>query len=309
MLPWPHPLQGFDQAKQPGSVNSAINAFDHVQLRVSETGGWWRRTRHCLLSIGRMAVLRLIELDQGYRTRVQEDGVGSVVLLIHGTPLDARAWDPLVPLLRDRRRIVRYDARGHGTARATPIPRSYGPLADDVAALLDALDVPRAHVVGHSWGGQVAQRFALDHPDRLSRMSLLCTRSSPFPAFRDAATSMRATGRVDPEPALRRWFSPSALAGPHGLAEQVRGWLREAPVASWAGALDLLAEFDVLSDLPQVSVPVDVVCAELDQVATPEHMSKISAALPLGRWVLLQGARHLVPLDQPARVAEAILTG
>jgi len=254
-----------------------------------------------------MAALRLIELDAGYRARVQEDGTGAVLVLVHGTPLDTRAWDPLVPLLRDRRRVVRYDARGHGTARSTPIPGSYGPLADDVAALLDALDAPRAHVVGHSWGGQIAQRFALDHPDRLSRMSLLCTRSSPFPAFRDAAMSMRATGRIDPEPALRRWFSPSALAQPDGLVEQVRDWLREAPVAGWAAALDLLAGFDVLGDLPQVSVPVDVVCAELDQVATLEHMTEISAALPLGRWVLLQGARHLVPLEQPARVAEAIL--
>jgi 3-oxoadipate enol-lactonase len=249
----------------------------------------------------------LIDLGAGYRTRVQEDGTGAVLVLVHGTPLDTRAWDPLVPLLRERRRVVRYDARGHGTARSTPIPGSFRPLGDDVAALLDKLDVHRAQVVGHSWGGQIAQRFALDHPDRLSRLSLLCTRSTPFPAFHEAAENMRATGRVDPEPALRRWFSPAALARPHGLVEQVRGWLRDAPLPRWAAALDLIAGFDVLDDLAQVSVPVDVVRAELDQVATPEHMAEIRAALPLGRWVLLQGARHLVPLEQPARVAEVIL--
>jgi 3-oxoadipate enol-lactonase/4-carboxymuconolactone decarboxylase len=118
---------------------------------------------------------------------------------------------------------------------------------------------------------------------------------------------MRATGRVDPEPALHRWFSPAALAQPHGFVEQVRTWLQEAPLPAWAAALDLIADFDVLDDLPQVAVPVDVVCAELDQVSTPDHMTEIYEALPFGRWVLLQGARHLVPLEQPARVAEAIL--
>lgn len=249
----------------------------------------------------------LIDLDAGYRTRVRQDGTGAVLVLVHGTPLDTRAWDPLVPLLRERHRVVRFDARGHGAARSTPVPESFAPLADDVAALLDELDVHRAHVVGHSWGGQIAQRFALDHPDRVDRMSLLCTRSTPFPAFHEAAVNMRGSRRVDPGPALRRWFSPSALAEPHGLVEQVRDWLEEAPLLAWASALDLIASFDVLDELPQVSVPVDVVCAEFDQVATPEHMAEICAALPLGRWVLLQGARHLVPLEQPARVADAIL--
>jgi 3-oxoadipate enol-lactonase len=250
----------------------------------------------------------LIKLGPGYRTRVLEEGAGDVLVLIHGTPLDTRAWDPLVPLLRGRRRVVRYDARGHGTARSVPVPGSFRPLADDLAVLLDQLDVHRAHVIGHSWGGQVAQRFALDHPDRLSRLSLLCTRSTPFPPFHEAAATMRATGRVDPDAALRRWFSPTALAQPSGFPEQVRGWLQQAPVDGWAAALDLIARFDVLSDLAQVSVPVDVICAELDQVATPDHMREICEALPLGCWVLLSGARHLVPLEQPARVAGAILT-
>jgi 3-oxoadipate enol-lactonase len=249
----------------------------------------------------------LIDLRPGYRTRVREDGAGDVLVLIHGTPLDTRAWDALVPLLRERRRVVRYDARGHGTARSTPVPGSFSPLADDVAALLDELDVQRAHVTGHSWGGQIAQRFALDHPDRLSRLSLVCTRSAPFPPFHEAAANMRATGRVDPDAALRRWFSPTALAQPHGFPEQVRSWLQQAPPAGWAAALDLIAAFDVLTDLARVSVPADVICAELDQVATPDHMTEICSALPLGRWVLVPGARHLVPLEHPAHTAEAIL--
>ncbi len=248
-----------------------------------------------------------LDLDEGYCTRVQDDGRGPVLVLIHGTPLDTRAWEPLVPLLCEQRRVLRYDARGHGTARSTPIPGTYKPLADDVAALLDKLNVDRAQVVGHSWGGQIAQRFALDHADRVHRLSLLCTRSAPFPAFHEATAAMRATGRIDPEPALQRWFSPAARAHPYPIVDQVRTWLQEASLAGWAAALDLIADFDVLDDLPQISIPVDVICAEFDQVATPEHMTEICNALPVGRWILLRGAGHLVPLEQPTRAAELIL--
>jgi 3-oxoadipate enol-lactonase len=250
-----------------------------------------------------------IDLAPGYRTRVQDEGAGDVLLLIHGSSLDTRAWDPIVPLLRERHRVVRYDVRGHGTARSATVPGSFAPLADDVATLLDELDEHRAHVIGHSWGGMIAQRFALDHPDRLSRLSLLCTRSSPYPAFHTVATNMRASGRVDPESALQRWFSPATLAQTHGLTQQVRGWLQEASLSGSADALDLIATFDILRELPRVSVPVDVICAEFDQVAPPEHMTEICTALPLGHWTLLDGARHLVPLEQPDRVAEAILDG
>jgi pimeloyl-ACP methyl ester carboxylesterase len=83
--------------------------------------------------------------------------------------------------------------------------------------------------------------------------------------------------------------------------------LQQAPLAGWAAALDLIAGFDVLADLSRVSGPVDVICAELDQAATADHMIEICAVLPLGRWVPLTEARHLVPIEHPSRVAEAIL--
>lgn len=105
-----------------------------------------------------------MDIGPGYRGRVQDEGAGDVLVLIHGTPLDSRVWDPLVPLLRVRHRVVRYDVRGHGTARSATVPESFTPLADDVVTLLDKLAVHRAHVVGHSWGGMIAQCFALVYP-------------------------------------------------------------------------------------------------------------------------------------------------
>jgi pimeloyl-ACP methyl ester carboxylesterase len=81
--------------------------------------------------------------DIGYRTEVRIDGNGPAAVLVHGTPLDLRAWDGLVELLSSDLSLVRYDLRGHGAARSKPLPASYDRLADDLRRLLDACRIRR----------------------------------------------------------------------------------------------------------------------------------------------------------------------
>jgi 3-oxoadipate enol-lactonase len=241
----------------------------------------------------------------GYRTRVVDQGAGEPLVLVHGTPLDLSSWDPLLDALPDRR-TIRYDLRGHGSAARVPVPgpasEVAGLLAADLVALLDRLDLAHAHLVGHSWGGQVVQRAALDHPSRVSRLSLLCTRASPFPAFHVAAEGLRA-GTADPEASLARWFTARELARPDPVVDRVRAVLRSANRQTWAAALDSIAVFDSLEDLSRVAAPVDVVAAEHDGVAAPAHMADVAAALPRGRLHVLASARHLVPLQRPDEIA------
>ena len=250
----------------------------------------------------------LTDLAPGFRTRVLDDGAasgdgGPAVVLLHGTPFDADAWDPLVPLLAGRR-VVRFDARGHGVAAAVPVA-DHRRLAADVVAVLDHLDIAQAHVVGHSWGGETAQRVALDHPDRVARLSLLCTRASPFPPFTTLAATLRSGG-ADLETMLGRWFTDAERAEPDGVAATVRRALHAADPERWAEALDQIAAFDDLGELARVPVPVDVVAAELDGVSPPEHMTLIADAVPSGVLHVLTGARHLVPLQRPEEVARIL---
>ncbi|WP_328309574.1 alpha/beta fold hydrolase [Actinomycetospora sp. NBC_00405] len=250
----------------------------------------------------------LTDLAPGFRTRVLDDGTTSgdavPLVLLHGTPFDADAWDPLLPLLAGRR-VVRFDARGHGVAAAVPVA-DYRRLAADVVAVLDHLDMTEAHVVGHSWGGETAQRVAVDHPDRVARLSLLCTRASPFPPFTALAATLRAGG-ADLESMLGRWFTDAERAEPDGVAATVRRRLRSADPQRWAEALEMIGTFDDLGDLAGIPVPVDVVAAELDGVSPPEHMTLIADAVPSGALHVLAGARHLVPLQRPEEVARLVL--
>ena len=246
-----------------------------------------------------------VEIAPGYRTVLREDGAGAPVVLLHGTPFDGRAWQPVVTALDGSCRAIRFDARGHGAAADAPVA-PYGRLADDVVAVLDRLDLPDAHVVGHSWGGQIAQQVALDHPERVNRLSLVCTRASPFPAFATAARGLR-DGTVDVEAGLARWFTPAELAEDDGPAATVRAWLHAADRSRWADALDAISTFDALDRLSRIAVPTDVVAAERDGVAVPVHMAEIADAVAGASFRVVAGVGHLAPLQAPAQIAHTIL--
>lgn len=226
------------------------------------------------------------------------------VVLVHGTPLDAHAWDAVAELLRPQREVVAYDLRGHGTARATPLPAGCDVLADDLGALLDRLGCERAHVVGHSFGGQVAARFASTRPQRLASLTIVCARLVPIPAFADAAATVEREG-IAPlaESALARWFSAEAIAGDNPGVAYARAALAAADPATYATALRTIAAFDGAAGLAAVTAPVRIVAAEYDAVATPELSRAAAALAPDGSFELIAGAGHMLPLEQPRAVA------
>jgi 3-oxoadipate enol-lactonase len=240
---------------------------------------------------------------RGYTTRLVDEGRGTPSVLVHGTPLDLSSWDPLVAALHGRR-TVRYDVRGHGSAKGVSVP-GIGELAADLIAVLDRLDLAEAHLVGHSWGGQIVLRAALDHPARVSRMTVVCSRAVPFPAFHTVADGLRAE-TADRTASLARWFPPEQLTRPDSLVAAVRTQLLGAETQAWAAALDMIADFDVLGELSALAVPVDVIAAEHDGVGTPEHMSRIAETVPHGTFRVAPGAYHLLPLQNPEFVALSV---
>ncbi|MFF4935070.1 alpha/beta fold hydrolase [Streptomyces griseofuscus] len=227
---------------------------------------------------------------------------------MHGSPLDQHCWDGLVPLLRGKYRVITYDLRGHGSAASASPAVGMRDFTDDLAVLLDELDITRTHLVGHSFGGQVAQRFAIEHPDSVRRLVLLCTRATPYPAFHEAARLLEKDGPGASTSAVSRWFPREAIAANVPPVRYAATCVRAASPAVWAPILRTIADFDVLVELPSLDTPAMVVAAEHDEVATPEAMAQIAAALPRGRFRLLGGAFHLVPLLEPERIASLVRT-
>lgn len=222
-------------------------------------------------------------------------------LLLHGTPLTPAVWDGVTAFLARSGPVACPAVTPDGDARDAQ---------HALAARLAAGAVPpagRLHVVGHSFGGQVALDLALLGPRRLATLTLLCSRDTPFPAFAAAAARLRGGDRVDIDAALGRWFTPAELGRDGPVVSYARRCLQRADRRSWAAALDAIARYDRAGRTASIRVPATLIAAELDQVSTPAAMSAMAGRLPRATLQVLPGAAHMTPFTDPAALGERLM--
>lgn len=234
-----------------------------------------------------------------------------VVLLIGSLGSTLEMWDPQVPALAESFRVARYDTRGHGRSPVPPGPYALDDLVDDAVALLDRLEVARAHVVGLSLGAMTAMRLAAREPDRVGRLALLCSAAQfADPTSWDSrAAAVRARGAVAVADAVvQRWFTaPFRLARPD-LAEHWRSVIASTPAEGYASCCEAIARLALLPDLPRITAPTLVLAGADDPAAPPDEMRTIAQAVPGARLVVLPEAAHLANLEQPLAVTALLQT-
>ena len=223
-------------------------------------------------------------------------------LLLHGTPLTPSVWTDIVTHLQ-RTGAVRCPWITPGnTSEAQPdVARR---LRDDLQDVTGDL-----HVVGHSFGGQVALELALAMPQRVGSLTILCSRDTPFPPFAAAAQALPGYGPADLDAVLSRWFRPAELAADGPLVRYARRCLITADRALWATSLRAIAGYDRSDLTPTIDVPVTLIAAELDQVSTPAAMTAMAGRLSHARLHVLPEAAHMSPFLHPEALARLIAEG
>ncbi|MBB5911256.1 3-oxoadipate enol-lactonase [Nocardia transvalensis] len=257
--------------------------------------------------IARPAHLQRIRVRDHETVVAQRGDYGPPVVLIHALGLDWRMWDQVMEQLADGRRVYAYDIRGHGWAAGSPTPFTMDDTAEDLIAVLDALGLDRAHVVGLSYGGGIAQTAALAHPGRFASLSLLATTDYPFDSFEARAHS----GEVDGMPAqivpsLTRWFTPAALALNGWGVRYAREMVLHGNPTDWATAWRSFVGLDVQHKLADFPAPTLVLAGELDASTTPDIMRGIADRITGARYQQLPGTPHMQTLEQPDLVAAAL---
>jgi pimeloyl-ACP methyl ester carboxylesterase len=277
-----------------------------------------------------------VDVAPGVRLWVEDIGPtgphpGEPLLLVMGANSSGLVWpDALVAQLAEHHRVIRYDHRDTGRSTATfeDAPYSIVDLADDAIAVLDAFDVPRAHVVGMSMGGYLVQLMLLDHPDRIATATLFCTGPLPFPA----PSSEPAVPGPD-RALLRLW---AELDDPRDLQGEIAWRLEHWRVLNGSGTLFDPAEFRALeerviahsgrhdpvvaharmdtdgmergAELAGVTVPTLVIEAPEDPAFPPPNAGVLARSLGEGRLVRIPGMGHAINRTVISPLAAAILT-
>jgi len=273
----------------------ALNALEVIDRVVTDAG------------FPRPPALRRIQLADHETVVAQYGATGPALLLVHALGLDWRMWEEVMVPLSAGRRVFAYDIRGHGWAHGSPSPFTMADTARDLVGVLDALELERAHVVGLSYGGGIAQTAAVAFPDRFESLALLATTDSPFDTFEGRARSGEVDGMAaQVVPSLTRWFTPAALATNGWAVRYARERVLRGNPVDWAAAWRAFKGVDVQDRLAGFRQPVLVLAGELDQSTTPEIMSGIHRRIPGSRYVELPGTPHMQSLEQPHLVAEAL---
>lgn len=230
------------------------------------------------------------------------------VLLLEGLGYGSWMWFRLLPELASGRPVLVVDNRGvGGSERASP-PHSIEQMADDAAAVLAALGVCRAHVVGVSMGGFIAQALAVRHPDRAASLTLVVTSAGGPDQEPPPAETIRAMTQVQgltPEQALRQAMQAAATASwweaNQATVDRIVAWRLKRPVRPevWRAQWQAIAAFDYTGHVGAIQVPVLVVAASEDRVMPPSNTRRLATLIPGARLVEVEGVGHWVFIERP----------
>ena len=214
-----------------------------------------------------------------------------------GTTLEM--WDRQVPALSDRYRCLRYDTRGHGRSQVLDQPVTIGDLADDLAGLLDALGVEKAHIVGLSLGGMTAQAFGARYPERAQSLVLMATSAYLPHGWDERAATVRAQGMgAIVDAVLARWFTPAfAATHPEQVAPLRERFLQLDP-RGYAACCEAIRDMDLRPSNAALRAPT-LIIAGADDPATPVAMMEdIRTRIPQAELVVLPRAAHILAVER-----------
>jgi (E)-2-((N-methylformamido)methylene)succinate hydrolase len=236
------------------------------------------------------------------------EGAGPPILLIHGVGAQLGNWDGVAAVLARMFKVVRYDLRGHGKSSKVAGPYSLDLFAGDAVALLEHLDIARAHVAGHSLGGMIAITLVARHPERVDRLAVLSAAAGRTEEERRKVIeriALIAEGIPGDhfKNSLSRWFTDEFRAANPELMEEYAARNKENDPACYAAAYAVLATGEVAPELPRVRAPTLIVTGEHDLGSNPRMAAFMHAGITHSELRILPRLRHSILIEAPLLVA------
>ena len=240
------------------------------------------------------------------------DGAEGLPWLVFSNSLatDLSMWDEQTAPLKAKFRILRYDQRGHGQTDAPAGRYTFELLMADILALMDALEIRRAHWCGVSMGGATGMGLAQRHTDRFDRFVICDTPGQSTPATsaqweERIASAQKGGMQAQLESTIARWFPPETLKANPPHLDKLRKMILATPVNGFVGGSAALANHDFRPGMKNVKNPVLYMCGEKDG-HNAAVMRQMKQEFPAAIYVELPGAGHISNMDQPARFTAAM---
>jgi 3-oxoadipate enol-lactonase len=241
----------------------------------------------------------------GEKIYAEATGVGEPIVLCHGLGGNHAIWWQQIEAFAQGHRVITWDQRGFGNSTAHSGRTGIAEAAGDLIAVLDALQLPRAHLVGQSMGAFVALRAALDHPDRALSLLLSTTLAGADPRHTRALhAAVPDRPRRDRHPVVSADFSraqPDLVV----LYNLISSFGAKPPAAEMVDAMASHRFGD--DELASLALPTLFVAAANDQICPPPVMRNAAARIPHAKVHVLPGATHSVFYEQPGAWTEAVL--
>lgn len=251
-----------------------------------------------------------------------DEGSGPALVLVHGFAGSTFSWRGAIPLLARAFRVVALDLPGFGrSSRDSTLDFSHEAHARRVVRLLDTLGIARATLVGHSMGGAIAQRVAVNFPERVERLVLVAAVDASVPEPWRAPAGRRGTARdaglrvLQNVPPLLTWMSRRGMQGivhdrTHVTGEVVQGYVGPLLLPGTDRCLVKMMRdttTDPPLDLGRIEAPTLVLSGASDTAVAPEVGDGLAAKIPGARHVVLAQCGHLLPEERPEAFVEEVV--
>ena len=254
-----------------------------------------------------MPIARLRDIAISYKV----EGRGEPLVMIMGFSANRSGWTAQVPFFRRYYQIVTFDNRGVGESDKPTGPYSTKMMAEDVIGLMDYLEIEKAHIMGASMGGMIAQELAINHPERVMKLVLTCTYACQNGTSGDA-----------PEQAKLAHLPPQRVAGAmiglalnrpiyrftFGLMGVIQSrFIGVSGRVGITGQMEACRNHDALERLALIAVPTMVIVGTEDRIIAPVSSEVIAGKIPNAKLVKLEGGSHSLSIEMKGAFNREVL--
>jgi 3-oxoadipate enol-lactonase len=245
-----------------------------------------------------------ITTDDGVVIHYRLDGPEDAPVLVLSNSLGTSLsmWDPQMPALQQRFRVLRYDTRGHGRSGLSPAPYQVDRLGRDVIALLDALDIPQAMFCGLSMGGMTGMWLGVHAPQRFSKL-VLCNTAAKIgtpEVWNTRIATVESNGMAAiVSGVIQRWFTDGFVAAQPATVETISAMLLATAPKGYCDACGAVRDMDQRDSIAAIRAPTLVIAGTHD-LATPAADGRLAAGRIPGAQYVEFPAAHLSNIEVAA---------